>query len=444
MADVNNQAIYERLDEIVAEAKTLGATDIMITHSEGRGETAKVRLGEVEKIQKKQAMSIALTVFVGKRKASVGLGTLDEKAVTDALERTIAAAKFAPEDPYAGLAEPEKLSNTFAELHSDDTNIPSQETLIQRALETEAEMRKDEGISNSDGASASYGRSIIHKVASNGFHGSYARTSFSTSAIGIATSKSGGMQRNGEGEARVFYDDLSSPQEIGSKAAENTVTRLDAKPMKSGQMPIVFDKDNAAGLLGLFAAAVSGTSVASGTSFLSDKMGQKIFSDNITIVDDPHMNKGLASRPFDAEGIATEKLTLVEDGVLKSWILSLAPARKLGLESTGHAGGTTNLYIENGSESVADLVADIDEGFYVTGLMGHAKDIVTGNYSIGASGFRIKDGKIDKSQPVSEVTIAGNLADMFLEMRPANDLDKTGSSTASPTLRFDGMTLGGS
>jgi PmbA protein len=304
------------------------------------------------------------------------------------------------------------------------------------------------GVTNSEGADAGWSRSTIAIAASNGFAGSYGVSRQSLSASVLAGTGTG-MERDYDYDSKVYGADLRDAADIGREAGERAVRRLNPRRMKSGKLPVVFDPRASRGLLGHLTGAISGPSIARGTSFLKDKMGERIFPEGVTIIDDPHVMRGLRSRPFDAEGVAVRRHTIIEDGRLTTWLLDLRSARQLGLATTGHAArGTSgppgpapaNVYMAAGKRSRADMIAEIKEGFYVTDLMGMGVNGVTGDYSRGAGGFWIENGVI--THPVNEMTIASNLKDMFLNLEAADDLELRFGMDA-PTVRIDGMMIAG-
>ena len=325
---------------------------------------------------------------------------------------------------------------------------PSAETLIERARAVEGAAMAVPGITNSEGGGASFGRSAMALATSTGFFGRYAATSH---GIGVAVLAGEGtvMERDYESVSARHAADLEGAQAVGKRAGERTIARLNPKKAKSAALPVVYDPRVSAGLVGHFASAISGASIARGVSFLKDRMGESVFAPGINIIDDPHRQRGLRSKPFDGEGVANRRMALIENGVLKTWLLDCASAKQLGLITTGHAargtGGPpspspTNLYMEAGTVSPESLMSDIKDGFYVTELMGMGVNGVTGDYSRGATGFWIENGKI--AYPVSGVTIAGNLKEMFARLTPANDLVFR-HGTNAPTLRVEGMTIAG-
>jgi len=368
-------------------------------------------------------------------------------------ERAVTMAKVSPEDEFQGLADEallfsrEEMEPLIKELDLYDTNEPDIAWMEKSALEAEKAGMSVEGVSKSMGSGMGWGTSGFVLTTSHGFSGSYQRSSISVSASFVA-GEGTEMERDYDYDSRVHMSDLKSAEEIGMSAGEKVVNRLNPRQVKSGAYPIVFDKRISAGIAGTLAGAVNGASVARKTSFLRDKMGEQITTAGINIVDDPHMVRKPGSRVFDGEGTGSGKLTIVEDGVLRTWLLDSATARELGLSPNGRAGrggtgtspSTSNLYMEAGNTSFDDMIGAIENGFYVTETIGHGINMVTGDYSKGAAGYWIENGEI--AYPVAEITIAGNLADMFLNMHPADDLEfKYG--TNAPTLLIEGMTLGG-
>jgi PmbA protein len=360
----------------------------------------------------------------------------------------VAVARVVPEDPYGGLAEREAPPADAGPLDLDDPAEPDAAALLARAAAAEEAALAVPGVTNSEGAEAGFGRTEVVLVTSQGFAGRYVRSSHSLSATALAGSGTA-MQRDYDYSTAVHLADLDDAAEIGHSAGERAVLRMNPTRPRTARVPVVFDPRVASSLVGHFASAINGASVARGTTFLKDRMGERVFGPGITIHDDPRRRRGLRSRPFDAEGIAGRKQNLVEDGVLKTWVLDCATARELGMTSTGHASrgvsstpspGATNLHLEPGTQSPEQLIADIADGFYVNDMIGMGVNLVTGDYSRGAAGFWIENGKI--TYPVSEVTIAGHLTDIFRSLTPANDLTFR-YGTNAPTLRVEGLTVAG-
>ena len=436
------------LGDLVAKAKTAGADAADAVHFSSIGLSHAQRLGAPERLEREESQEVGLRVMIGKRQAIVSSTDLAADSLEELVERGLAMAKVVPEDPYCGLAEAAQLAKTVPELDILDAEEPAPEVLIERARACEEAARSVAGVTNSEGAEANWSRLQIALVTSNGFAQGYARSGHSV-GVSVIAGEGLGMESDYEYASAVFGRELEDPTEVGRRAGERAVKRLGAAKPPTRRLPIVYDPRVSGSLLRHMAGAISGPAIARGTSFLKDKLGQPIFAEGITIVDDPHRPHGLASKPFDGEGLANRRLDIVDQGRLTTWIMDLSSARQLGMESTGHAArgtssppspSTSNLYMQPGTMSPAELMADIADGFYVTGMMGMGINGVTGDYSRGASGFRIEQGEL--TTPISEATVAGNLKDMFLNLTPANDLVFK-YATNAPTLRIDGMTLAG-
>jgi PmbA protein len=433
------------LDDMIGRAKKAGADAADAVLSEGTSVSHAQRLGKLEKLERSEGYDLHLRVLVGKRQASASSNDRSAAALADLIERAIAMAKTVPEDPYCGLADPSELAHNWSDLDLVDPVEPTAETLIARTKIAEEAALAVPGITNSDGAGTSWGRSTMSLAASNGFAGSYSRT-YHYVGVSVLAGTGTGMEVDDDYSTSVWAEDLRDPKEVGKSAGERAVERLNSRKVPTCQVPVVLDPRVAGGMLRHLIGAISGPSIARGTSFLKDKLKQRIFPARISIIDDPHRRRGLHARPFDGDGTRNQRTALVEDGVLQTWILDLRSARQLGLKSTGHGGGggsgpsTSDVYLTPGAITPAELISDIQNGFYVTHLMGMGVNGVTGDYSRGAAGFWIENGEI--AYPVSEMTIASNLNQMFLNLTPANDLIfKTGSD--APTLRIDGMTVAG-
>ena len=436
------------LQDVVGRALKAGADAADAVLFEGTSLSHARRLGKTEKLERSESQDLGLRVLIGKRQAIVSSSDRSPKMLAELVERTLAMARAVPEDPFCGLADPAEITRDWPALDVLDPVEPSAEALIERARAAEEAALAVEGITNSEGAEAGWGRSRIALVASNGFAGGY---SGSHHAVSVAVIGGSGnrMERDYDFANSVYAGDLRDPAKIGQSAGERTVRRLGARKMATCRCPVVFDPRVARSFLSHLLGAISGPSIARGTSFLRDRLDQKIFPEAITITEDPHRQRGHRSKPFDAEGIANRRRALIDKGVLTTWLLDLRSARQLGMKTTGHAArGTasppspaaTNIWIESGSVSPAELMADIKSGFYVTELMGMGVNGITGDYSRGAAGFWIENGQI--AHPVSEMTVAGNLKDMFGRMAAANDLEfRVGAD--SPTLRIDDLTVAG-
>lgn len=439
----------EILDRLIQAARKAGAdaADALLVESVSAG--VSYRLGKLEDVERAESTDLGLRVFVGAQVAFVSSTDLSQERLAELPQRAVAMAKLAPEDKYAGLAPKDLLARDWPSLDLEDANEPSTDTLIERARGVEGAAMAVKGITNSEGGGASYGRSAIALATSEGFRGSYAATSHGI-GVAVLAGEGTGMERDYADSSARHAADMETPEAVGKRAGERTVKRLNPRQAKSQRAPVVYDPRISASLVGSFAGAISGASIARGVSFLKDRMGQQVFGPSINIIDDPHRIRGLRSKPFDGEGVANRKMALIENGVLTAWLLDTASARQLGLVTNGHAargtGGppapsTTNLYMAPGTLSPDELMADIKEGFYVTETMGFGVNGVTGDYSQGAAGFWIENGKI--AYPVSGMTIASNLKDMFLNLTPANDLEFR-RGTNAPTIRVEGMTIAGS
>jgi PmbA protein len=436
------------LGSLLEAARKAGADAADALYVEGVSSSVSYRLGKLEDVERAENYDLGLRVFVGQKVAFVSSTDFSEEALGGLPERAVRMARLAPEDRFAGLAPTERLATVIPELDLEDAAEPAPELLIARARDAEGAALAVAGVTNSEGGGASFSRQAVALATSAGFYGRYAGTSHGI-GVAVLAGEGTGMERDYDQASARHAGDLRGAEEIGRTAGEKAVKRLNPRSMKSQAVPVVFHPDEAGGLLGHFAGAISGAAIARGVSFLKDRMGQAIFAPGIHVIDEPHRVRGPRSKPFDGEGVANARRALIEDGVLTSWLLDCASARQLGLETTGHAargtGGppspsTTNLYLQAGTLSVRELIADIKQGFYVTELMGMGVNGVTGDYSRGAAGFWIENGEI--AFPVSEVTIAGNLKDMFQHLTPASDLEFR-HGTNAPTVRIEGMTLAG-
>jgi PmbA protein len=437
------------LDAVLAAAKRQGADAADALFVENISASVSYRLGKLEDVERSESSDLGLRVFIGNRVAMISSSDFSDEALSALPERAIAMARLAPEDRFAGLAPRELLARAIPDLDLADKEEPAAEILVERAKTAEQAGLAVPGVTNSEGGGAGFSRMGVALATSEGFFGHYAGTSHNI-GVAVLAGEGTGMERDYDHASARHAQDLLSAEAIGRSAGEKAVRRLSPRKMKSQSVPVVFDPREAGGLLGHFAGAISGASVARGTSFLKDRMGAEIFSPQIRVIDDPHRRRGLRSKPFDGEGVANARRALIDQGVLTSWLLDCASARQLGLATTGHAargtGGppmpsATNLYMEAGTLTPKALIADIKQGFYVTELMGMGVNGVTGDYSRGAAGFWIENGEI--AFPVSEVTIAGNLKQMFRQLTPADDLEFR-YGTNAPTCRIEGMTIAGS
>ena len=437
----------ELLAELIGRAKAAGADAADAILLSGTSLSVERRLGRTEKLEQSEARDLGLRVFVGRRSAVVSSSAADPAGFEALAERAVAMARVVPEDPYGGLAEQASAPEPAA-LDLDDPAAPDAAALLARASVAEEAALAVSGVTNSEGAEATYRRSDVALMTSAGFAGQYSRTSHGITAVALAGAGVD-MQRDYDSASAVHLSDLEDAAGIGHTAGTRAVARMNPRRARTARLPVVYDPRVAGSLLNHLTAAINGATIARGTSFLKDMLGQAVFAAGIQVHDDPRRPRGLRSKPFDAEGMPTAARALVQDGVLTTWLLDSRSARQLGLRSTGHAvrgtGGPpspapTNLFMAPGTLSPTALMADIREGLYVTELIGMGVNGITGDYSRGAAGFMIRDGVL--AEPVAEITIAGSLPAMFRELTAADDLVLR-RGTDAPTVRIEGMTLAG-
>lgn len=437
------------LADLLKWAKAAGADAADALYVNGESISVAQRLGKREKLESSEGRDLGLRVFVGQRQAFVSSTDFDPAALRELAGRAVDMARAVPEDPVCGIAPEELLARSWPDLDLDDKHRPSARKLLAMAAEAEDAARAVKGVTNSEGAEAAWGRTSVVLAASNGFSGGYRRSGYSLSCSVLA-GEGTGMERDYEWSSAVHLEDLMAPATVGRNAGKFVVRRLNPRKAQSARVPVVYDRRVSGGLVGHLAGAINGRAVARGTSFLKDRMGKRVFAKGVRILDNPLRKRGLGSRPFDAEGLPTRRCAVIDDGILTTWFLDLAAARQLNLKPTGHASRgvsgppsptSSNFYLDKGEASVDELVGDIRSGLFITDMIGHGVNGVTGDYSRGASGFWIEKGKL--AWPVSGITVAGNLKDMFLKLTPANDL-RFKSSTNAPTVRIDGMTVAGS
>lgn len=436
---------------LIDAARQAGADGADAMAAEGRSVSIEVREGALEHAERSEGTDLGLRVFVGKQQALVSSSDARPEMLIAMAERAVAMAREAPEDPYTGLADPDQLIQNWdlAALQLEDTTPePTPEALKDDALAAEAACQVIEGISQVQSAGASYGAHTVHLTASNGFSGGYRRTGRSLSCVGIAGTGTG-MERDHDGDSRTFQSDLRSAEEIGRIAGNRAVERLNARKPDTGSFPVLFDERISSSLIGHLLGAVNGASIARGSSWLKDNMGEQVLPTNLSVIEDPFRPRIAGTRPFDGEGLATRRRAIVQDGVLTGWTLDLASARKLGLDSTGNAArgigsvpspSNWNIALTPGDQSREDLIRSMGTGLLVTSMIGSTINPNNGDYSRGASGFWVENGEI--AYPVNECTIAGNLRDMLLRIIPANDA-RSYLSRVVPSLLIEGMTLAG-
>ncbi len=439
----------DRAQNLVSQAIKAGADAADAVYVCDASTEVQVRLGALEDVARSEGEDIGLRVFVGQRSATISSSNMNPAILAGLVTRAIDMAKEAPEDQYAGLAPQDRLlTGALPDLDADDGKDPDPAELRAAALECEDAARAVPGVTNSEGSGASASRSIFALATSHGFAGVKSGSGYGISASVLA-GDGDAKERDYDWRTARHYSDLDSPAAIGKRAGERAVKRVNPDTVKSGQMPIIFDPRIGSSLVGHLLGAISGSAIARKTSFLLDANGTQLFDSSISIIDDPHRKRGLASKAFDGEGLPTARRSIIDRGVLTGWLMESASARQLGLEPTGHASrgvsgapgvSASNLHLEGGTVTPAELMADIKHGIYVHELAGQGVNPVTGDYSRGAAGFLIVDGEI--AGPVSEFTIAGNLKDMFAAMIAANDLEFIRSNNV-PTLRIDGMMVAG-
>ncbi len=445
--------LKETAIDVVRQAMAGGATAAEAVASEGNEFSTVVRLGEVETLKESGARSIGVRVFLGKRTASTYSSDFSPEGLKQMVDSALVLGRVTSEDPYAGLPEPSQLGANAGDLdlyYNDVDSLSSGERIEYARRAEQAALSADPRINNSEGGS--FDAAEGYKVLANslGFVGDVRKSYCSISAVPVAQAENGGMQRDFWYSVARSLGKLESPEEIGRIAAQRTLRRLGARKVKTARVPVVFDPMMARSLLNHIFEAVNGDSIYRGASFLAGKLGERIAGENITVIDDGTMRGGFGSSPFDAEGVPTRRTVVIEDGVLKSYLLNSYTGRKLGMSTTGNAArglagtpgiGAGNFFLQPGETPPAKLLADVPDGLYVTELLGFGVNLVTGDYSRGASGMWISGGEL--AFPVEEITIAGNLKEMLCNISGiASDLEFRGS-VASPTLRIEGLTVAG-
>ena len=437
------------LNDVVAAALAAGADAAEAVGAERRSLSISVRLGELEEVEREESRDLGLRVFVGQRHATVSGSDISAEARGKLVERAVAMARLAPEDPYAGLADPDRLARgPLKDLDLYDPSEPDAETLETRARLAEDAARAVPKVTNSDGASGSWSAGTWRMVTSAGFSGLHRASSFSVGAAAIAGDEAG-METGYDGRSVRWQSELPDAVAIGEEAGRRAAGRLGARKIASTTAPVIFENRLAISLLSAMVGAVSGPAIARGTSFLKDKLGQAVFARGVTVTDDPHKLRGLGSSPFDDEGVANAPINLIDDGILTTWLLNSSSARQLGLSTTGHASrglagppgvSTSNLTLAPGDRSQSDLMAEAKSGLLVTSMFGPSLNGNTGDWSVGCSGFWFEAGQI--AYPVNEITVAGNLIDIYARLIPGSDLEFRGASNA-PSLLVDALAIAG-
>jgi PmbA protein len=438
-----NNMSPENLNDLVKTARKAGADQADAVYFSGSSTSVSWRLGKLEDIERSENSDLGLRVIIGKKQAIVSSSDMSKDTLDELVSRAIEMAKNTPEDPYCGLADKSMLAmDKLPELDLFDNYIIDEETLKNMAAE------EIKGITNSEGANSSATKGHITIANSDGFTGHYPSSNFGSS-ISVIAGEGTTMERDYAWTSKRHFEDLESPYKIAKEAAERTIKKLNPRKAKTGEISVVYDPRVSRSLIGHLAGAINGSSITRGTSFLLEMMEKQVFSSDITIIDNPHIIRGPSSKPFDGEGVRNGNMDIIKQGVLKNWVLDSTSARQLKLTSNGRASrGTTsppspttsNLYMEAGKIKPKDLISDIKQGFYVTELIGSSVNGITGDYSRGASGFWIENGLL--TYPVNEITIAGNLKTMYMNMTAADDLEIR-YGTDAPTVRIDKMMLAG-
>lgn len=442
------QQLTDDANALIAKAMASGADAADIVISKSGSLSVSARLGKIENTGQSENDGLSLRVFRGKRVASVAAKAGLIRTEGDALiQRAIAMAGSAPEDPHAQLMDADDIATSWPDLDMYDKQAVSADELAEAALALEQIALDVDGISNSNGASAACGVGGMVLVTSNGFSGAYLGTRHSRS-VSVVAGTGVSMERDYDYDSRTHLADMRTLADIGETAARHTLERLNPRKVETQTVPVLFDKRISASFLGHFSGAINGASIARGSSFLKDRLGDQIFRSDVTISDNPLLSRRGGSRPFDADGLSQGQLNLVEAGVLQTWLLDGYSARELGLSSNGRASfagsttrpSTTNLWMEPGQDAPQDMIKAMEKGLIVTDFIGHGANLVTGDYSRGVSGFWVENGEI--AFPVSEMTLAGSLPDIFARMQPASDLEIRGATNA-PSLYVEGLTLAG-
>lgn len=445
------QSLSDITQSLIENALKAGADSCDALAVDGTSVSITVHNGALEQADRSEGVDIGLRVLVGQKQANVSSSDTKPETIAEMAERAVAMAKEAPDDPNLGLADAEQLAtdlNTQALELFDPSEEPDPAALQDAALRAEARALQNKGVSQVQSSSAGYGRRRVQISASNGFSAGYERTDHGLSCVAIS-GEGTGMERDYDYDSRVFHADMRAAEDIGERAAQRAVERHGARKPKTGAYPVLFDERIASSLVGHLLQAVNGASVARGSSWLRDELGEQVLPSHLSIVEDPHRVRAMASRLFDAEGLPTRKRAIVKDGVLQGWTLDLANARKLGMQSTASAvrgtgsppsPGVSNIALTQTDKSRADLLAEMGTGLLITSMIGSTINPNTGDYSRGASGFWVENGEI--TYPVNECTVAGNLRDMLMNITPANDA-QVHLSHVVPSILVEGLTLAG-
>ena len=419
-------------------AKKIGASNASVTIGHSISETVNFRNNNLDESNRSDGLAFNIDTYIGKKKSSISSSNLLDQNLNTLIEKCYETTKITPEDEFNSLPDQNLLSDSLKNLNIyDDTHIENDKK-IDYLKELESTASEDKRIVNTE-SSFTEKKSNFILANSDGFCSGYKTSSFTVSCVAVAQDEKS-MERDYEYSSKRYLDDIKDPKSLGKIASHQTIRKLNPKKIGSEKLSVIFDKRIAKGMLSAFASAISSSAIARGTSFLKDQLNEQIFSNSINIIDKPDIIKGLGSKNFDSEGVKSETLNLVKEGVLKSYLVDSYNGRKLNIKSNGRSGGTTNLYFENGNQSYDELLKMNSKCIYITETIGHGSNLVTGDYSVGATGFLVENGQF--KYPINEITIAGNFKDMFKRIFLANDLDFE-YSTNSPTMMIEGMTVAG-
>ena len=419
-------------------AKKIGATNASVTIGHSISETVNFRNNNLDESNRSDGLAFSIDTYIGKKKSSISSSNLLDQNLNTLIEKCYETTKITPEDEFNSLPDQNLLADSLKNLNIyDDTHIENDKK-IDYLKELESAASEDKKIVNTE-SSFTEKKSNFILANSDGFCSGYKTSSFTASCVAVAKDETS-MERDYEYSSKRYLDDIKEPKSLGKIASHQTIRKLSPKKIGSEKLSVIFDKRIAKGMLSAFASAISSSAIARGTSFLKDQLNEQIFSNSINIIDKPDIIKGLGSKNFDSEGVKSETINLVKEGVLKSYLVDTYNGRKLNLKSNGRSGGTTNLYFENGNQSYDELLKMNSKCIYITETIGHGSNLVTGDYSVGATGFLVENGQF--KYPINEITIAGNFKDMFKRIFLANDLDFE-YSTNSPTMMIEGMTVAG-
>ena len=434
----NEEYLKSKASYCLDLAKKLGATDVSVTVGNSISETVNFRNKILYESNRSDSLAMGIETYIGKKKSSISSSNLSNENLKTLIEKCIETTKITPEDEFNSLPDKDLLAKNIKDLNLYDQSHLENDKKIDYLKELEEAASIDKKIINTE-SSFTEDKSNFIFVNSDGFCNGYKTSTFSSSCVTVAKDENS-MERDYEFTSKRHLSDITNPLKLGKIAAEQAIKKLSPKKIGSDRISIVFDKRISKSFLSSFAGAISSSSIARGTSFLKDKINQQIFSNTINIVDKPDIIKGMGSKCFDSEGVKIETLSLATEGILKNYLVDTYYGKKLNLKSNGRSGGSTNLYLDNGNVSYKDLLKSSSKILYVTETIGHGTNIVTGDYSVGATGFLVEDGEF--KYPVNEITIAGNFNEMFKNITLANDLEFK-YSVNSPTMMIDHMTVAG-